>query len=136
MRTPSGLGASGKALWRSVVAGLPNGWELDDRERAVLELACRQRDDVAALERSLSRSGRMVKGSRGQDRLHPAVAELRQARLAIGRLLGQLELPNVEEEKKTAASQRASKAAQTRWDLEARRREGARRAAERRAAGG
>lgn len=129
MTTPKGLGPSGRALWKRIVAALPDGWEWDDREASVLGLACRQADDLAALERVLADEGVMSVGSAGQPVTHPAVAEARQARLAIGRLLGQLALPDEEAEKATtAAGRHGQQAAETRWrrrDREKRRQEAA-----------
>ena len=123
MAAPKGLDATGRALWRSVTAGLPDGWELDERELAVLALAARQADDVAALERALKRDGVTVKGSTGQPRVNPLVSELRQARLAVGRLLGQLSLPDEQAQPRTEAGRRGQKAAQARWAREADKRE-------------
>ena len=123
-RAPS-LGPRGRALWRSIVAGLPKGFELDEREEALLALAARQGDDVAKLEALVKRDGPMVVGSAGQPVLHPAVAEIRQGRATISRLLGQLELPDAEEEPRTEAGRRAQRAARARWqrraDVKARR---------------
>ncbi len=112
-------------MWRSVVKGLPEGFEFDERELAILGLAGRQADDVAALEGIMKRDSRMVAGSKGQPRLHPAVVEVRQGRLAISRMLGELELPDAEEQPRSATSRRAGRAARARYDrvasLEARR---------------
>lgn len=113
---PKGLSVAGKALWRDVHAGLSAAFELDERETALLAMAGRQADDVAELEAILKRDGLSVTGSTGQPRLHPAVAELRQGRLALARLLGGLELPNAEEVPTSAASQRGRKAAEARWE--------------------
>jgi hypothetical protein len=110
-------------LWRSVTAGLPDDWELDERELAVLTLAARQADDVAALERALKRDGVTVAGSAGQLRVNPLVPEVRQARLATGRLLGQLSLPDEQAQPRTDAGRRGQKAAQARWAREADKRE-------------
>lgn len=112
---PSGLQATGRRLWSRVVGDLPDGFEFDARELATLELACRQADDVAALERAVKRSGRVVVGSKGQPRLAQAVAELRQGRLAVARLLGEVELPAEDGKALTASAQRARKAAHVRW---------------------
>lgn len=113
---PSGLRAAGKALWVAVWAELPDAMEFDAREAAILRAACRQADTIAALERAIQRDGVMVPGSRNQRRLHPAITEARQGRLALGRLLGELEIPDAEERPKSAATHRATKAATTRWD--------------------
>jgi len=47
--------------------------------------------------RSVDQEGTTVLGSTGQVRVHPAFGELRQYRLALGRLLAQLNLPDVDE---------------------------------------
>lgn len=116
MTAPNGLGNSGRALWRSLVKGLPKGWELDERERALLALAAHQADDLAKLETAIKRDGTMTVGSTGQPVLNPAITEARQARLAVSRLLGQLALPDEEAEARTEAGLRGQKAARSRWD--------------------
>ncbi len=129
MRAPEGLGPRGRALWRSIAAAVAQAGdeehvaELDERERELLRLACAQADDIAALEREIRRAGVVVEGSKGQPRLSPLLAEARQARLALARLLGDLSLPDLEEKPRTQASLRAQHAANVRWDLEARRRQ-------------
>lgn len=115
MNPLSGLGQAGKGLCEAVVADLPDGWELDERERVLLNLAGRQADDLARLERVIAKKGAMALGSTGQPVVHPAVAEARQARLAISKLIGELELPDEEEKPSTSASKRAKKAADARW---------------------
>lgn len=114
-KPPSTLKAPGKALWRSIHAGLADGFEFDERELAVLGLACRQVDDVAALEAEVKRAGVIVPGSKGQPRLSAIVTELRQARLAVARLLGELEMPAADDQPKSARSKRAQRAAEVRW---------------------
>jgi hypothetical protein len=115
MSASDGLGDAGKALLESVSGGLPSGWELDEREEAILTLAAHQADDLAALEAEIAVGPIMTTGSTGQDVLHPAVQEARQARLAISRLLGSVELPDADEKPKTSASQRGQHAANERW---------------------
>jgi hypothetical protein len=121
---PKGLGDPGAALWRSILAALPpddpehpeDAVEFDERELATLELACRQADDVAALEAALEAIGSVwLEGSKGQPVLNPIVGELRQGRLALARLLGGLGLPNVDGRRVSAASARGRKAAEVRW---------------------
>lgn len=82
MKPPKGLGNAGQALWRAIHKGLPDGWELDEREVAILELAARQADAVAELEAIIAAEGTMAQGSTGQPVVHPAVMEARQGRLA------------------------------------------------------
>lgn len=71
------------------------------------------------LETAAAKSGAMTKGAAGQPVLNPAVAEARQGRLAIGKLLGQLSLPTEDEEPTTATAKRAQKAATARWNRRA-----------------
>src|SRR5436190_15089875 len=113
MTPPKGLGNPGRTLWRSLAQGLPDGWELDERERALLTLAAHQADDLAKLEAAIKRDGAMTTGSAGQPVLNPALTEARQARLAISRLLGQLALPDEEAEARTEAGLRGQKAARS-----------------------
>src|SRR5690349_2709344 len=104
MSIPSGLGNHGRRLYSSIVGD----WELTDREAELLLLAARQADDVARLETAIRKHGTMVRGSTGQVVLNPAVGEARQGRMAIGRLLAQLNLQGDEDEvPQTAASKRA-----------------------------
>lgn len=114
-KPPDGLGNAGRALWRQIAGSLPDGWELDDRERALLALAARQRDDLSSLEGAIKKSGPMVIGSTGQPVVNPAITEARQARLAIARILGSLALPDEDEVPRDNASQRGQKAAAARW---------------------
>jgi len=110
-RVPAGLGPAGKALWRRLVGV----FELLDHEQALLEVACRQADDVATLEKIIADDGMIVTGSAGQPRLSAAVSEVRQGRLALAKLLGALALPDEADRPLTAASSQARKAADARW---------------------
>lgn len=112
---PPGLASAGKRLWRAIVGDLAAGLELDERELAILAAAGRQADAVAALERSIARDGHMLRGAAGQRRLNAAVTEARQGRVALARLLGELDLADAAQAPQTASSQRARKAANVRW---------------------
>jgi phage terminase small subunit len=112
--TPKGLGNAGRALWRQIAGGMAEGWELDERELALLTLACRQRDDLSRLETVIGKEGVMATGSTGQPVVHPAVLEARQARLAINRLLGALELPDADETPRSDAGRHGQRAARAR----------------------
>jgi hypothetical protein len=107
-----GLGAAGKALWRRLL----KVYELEEHEAALLTHACRQADDVAALEEVVGRDGYVVEGSQGQSRLNMAVTELRQSRLALGRLLAQVGFPDEADRPMTEKSRRAQRVANSRWD--------------------
>jgi uncharacterized protein with von Willebrand factor type A (vWA) domain len=103
---------AGRALVESILKGLPPGIELDERERTLLDQAARQADDIAALEADIAEQGIRVPGSRaGHTVLNPAISEARQGRLALGKLLGALELP----ESASDSSRRAQRAAEARW---------------------
>lgn len=118
MPAPKGFGNAGRALWASIRKTLqPHDVELDERDLAVLTLACRQADDLARLEVVIAKQGVMAKGSTGQPVVHPAVQEARQARQAVQRALAQLELPVDEDTEagESAASRRARRAAEARW---------------------
>lgn len=113
---PRGLQAAGKSLWQAMWSELPDALEFDGREQTLLLAACRQADAVAALERAIQRDGAMVPGSRGQQRLHPAIVEARQGRLALDRLLGGLQIPDGDERPMSSAQHRAAQAARARWE--------------------
>jgi uncharacterized protein with von Willebrand factor type A (vWA) domain len=91
--------------------GLPPGVELDEREEAILDLAARQARDVERAEADIEERGYLVPGSRGQNVLNPSIAEARQGHLALGKLLGQLDLP----ESTRDAVKTARAAAEARW---------------------
>lgn len=103
----------GETLRAALLADLPAGFELDARELELLARAGRLADEIELLEQAVDRDGATVAGSRGQVRVHPAVAEARAHRLALARLLGQLRLEPPEE--LTPGRRQAQKAAQTRW---------------------
>ncbi len=101
----------GLEMVEAIRTGLPPGVELDEREEAILDLAARQARDVAAAEADIADRGYLVDGSRGQQVLNPSIAEVRQSRLALGKLLGSLDLP----ESTRDAVRGARRAAEKRW---------------------
>jgi len=109
---PADLGARGRKFWRATMSA----YELSGVELELLTECCRLLDDCEALRTAVERDGTMIAGSSGQVRVHPGVGELRQHRLALGRLLAQLALPDVDggalATPRTAA---ARNAAQVRW---------------------
>lgn len=114
-RGPAGLGAAGRAFWRKVVAD----YELDHDGVALLEQACRTLDELDRLQVAVAGADLLVEGSAGQPRPHPLLGELRAHRLALGKLLTQLALPDEEDTPPlTATQQRAQKAARDRWAAE------------------
>lgn len=110
-KRPAGLGKAGAALWKD----LSGPFEFGADEVVILAAVCRQADDIASLEALLAEQGGTVIGSTGQPRLNPIYAELRQARLALGKLIEALHLPDDGEAVLTPAQKRARKAANVRW---------------------
>jgi hypothetical protein len=98
-------------LIEAIREGLPPGVELDERETAILDLAQRQARDIGLAEADIQARGYLVPGSRGQKVVNPSLSEARQSRLALGKLLGQLDLP----ESTRDAVRSARKAAESRW---------------------
>ncbi len=72
------------------------GFELDEHERTLLLQACRTADLLDSLETTVDAEGVMAESSQGI-RVHPAVVELRQQRIAFARLLAALNVPSGEE---------------------------------------
>jgi hypothetical protein len=97
LRTPSGLGKAGRALWRQIATDWhENDVVPDAREHRLLEDACREADTLALLEAELAdaaaRGSLVTSGSMGQIVTHPHVAEARRSRAQIAANLKQLQL--------------------------------------------
>lgn len=89
---PPGTKSSGRRLWRDVLGK----YELEEHELALLREAVRTvdlLDDLAAL---VEAEGLMLDSSSGP-RMHPALVEARQLRIALARILAALRLPAGEE---------------------------------------
>lgn len=109
---PPDLSVRGRAFWRSTVGT----FQLSEVELELLKECCRLLDECESLRHAVETDGTTVAGSTGQTRVHPALGELRQHRLALGRLLAQMALPDLDESALMSPSQaRGRKAAQTRW---------------------
>lgn len=89
---PRGLGPAGRKLYDEVLGNVASDWELDSKDFGVLDRACKLADRAARLERELGSAALLVPGSRGQDTVHPAVAELRAHDIAIAALVRQIEI--------------------------------------------
>lgn len=98
VQTPRNLGAAGRKLWDAGVAE----FEWAQHELAVLEEACRTRDRIVQLDKAVEEEGLMLASSQGM-RVHPAVAEARQQRLVMARLLATLGIPPMDEDALPAA---------------------------------
>jgi len=84
---PKGVKASGRRLWRAVLAS----YVLSEHETSLLVQACRVADVCEDLQLFLDQNGPMISGSSG--RIRPAVAELRQQRITLARLIVALRVP-------------------------------------------
>jgi hypothetical protein len=106
--------ASSKATTVALVAairdGLPTSHEWDERDRALLDLAARQAADIDRLETDIAEQGVRVQG-RGASVLNQSFCEVRQARVALARILGQIGIPDTT----PTRSLHARKAAIARW---------------------
>jgi phage terminase small subunit len=91
--TPRNLGAAGRRLWDSST----DNFEWAQHELAILEEACRTRDRIVQLDAAVQADGVMISSSQGA-RVHPGIAEARQQRLVLARLLYTLGIPPLEED--------------------------------------
>jgi hypothetical protein len=105
--------SAGDLLVRSLQAELGENMEFDPREIALLQLAKSQADDITTLEALLREQGASVIGSTGNPRLSPIFSELRQSRLTLSRILGQIKMPD--EGLGVSKNAIKSRAAQVRW---------------------
>ena len=98
------------ALVKAISKALPPQADWDEREEALLALAAAQAADIDRLEADIVKRGVRVKG-RGGEVLNQALCEVRQARVALARLLDQVDIP----ESLSPASLHGRKAAEARW---------------------
>lgn len=93
VRMPNGFKAAGKALWKASTTE----FEWADHELALLEEACRTRDRIRDLDKAVEADGIMSVTSQGS-RVHPAIAESRQQRLVLARLLATMQIPGLDDD--------------------------------------
>jgi hypothetical protein len=91
---PEGTGPSGCRLWTDVLGK----YELEQHETALLIEMVRTVDTLDELASIVELDGLMVPGQAGVPRVHPAVVESRQLRLALARLSASLRLPAGDEQ--------------------------------------
>ena len=96
MRSPAGLQAEGKRLWRSItrVFDLEN----DPHKRHILVQACRVADIVVELDEAAAEAPLTVKGSMGQPVISPFIAEARVQRALLAQLLARLNFEEFRED--------------------------------------
>ena len=101
MRSPAGLDAAGRRLWRSTV----DVFDFTDEPHKVqiLTQACRVADIVAELDEAADEAPLTVKGSMGQVVISPFIAEARAQRALLAQLLSRLGLPDTDEESQAKA---------------------------------
>lgn len=76
---PPTLGDAGRRLW----ADIRLEWDLRPDEERMLLAACSTADELERMEGALAEADPVVRGSKGQDRAHPLIAEVRAHRLAL-----------------------------------------------------
>jgi hypothetical protein len=101
-----------KDIEKQLQAELPEGWEWDARDLAVIRLAHATSETISRLEEELEQSGVVELGSKGQPRVSPLVSELRLQRESLARLLDRLTIPS-DDPPKSVVHQRAANA---RWE--------------------
>jgi phage terminase small subunit len=111
---PTGLGADGKQLWEHICSDVSSEVELDERDLAILAAASDLADSIRELKAAVKRDGRVLESSRGEVRVHPAVAEIRQAGQAQARLLGLIDM-DLTGASQSAGSRKARELARRRW---------------------
>jgi phage terminase small subunit len=110
-RTPTGLAARGKALWREI----NQCYELDPVEVELLLELCRVLDLCDRIERELKRGKLLVEGYNAQPRVNPLVAALANAQKNADRLAGSLAISMPGESGVGRGRAHQVRAAQTRW---------------------
>jgi hypothetical protein len=90
---PRGLNPAGRRLWDSVTGD----FELQSHELLLLEQAARTADLIAQLQTRIDADGPVLLTGRN----HPAVAEIRQQRITLARLLVALQVPAGDEDAKS-----------------------------------
>jgi len=88
-RPPTGTGPAGRRLWRAVLGE----YELAEHEKQLLRQACRAADVCDELSAAAAEGGPVVTSRLGEQRVNPALVELRQQQLVLARLVVALRVP-------------------------------------------
>lgn len=99
---PAGAKKVGMCLWNAVVTE----YELEAHELVLLRELVRTVDLLDDLADAVRAAGPLGKAPDGSPRLHPAVVEARQTRIALARLQAALRLPTGEAQDDPAAGRR------------------------------
>jgi ribosomal protein S21 len=110
-RYPGNMRAKGKALVSSIITDMRDhgGLVPDAKELALLEVAGDLTDVIEDLKRSLRRDGYMQEIKSGRLVPHPAVSHIRQASLALAKVLEGVQMsaqPAVDRKRQAAAKAR------------------------------
>src|SRR5689334_8855754 len=89
LRAPEGLGKSGRALWRGILAE----YGLAPHELAILVQCCRVAARLDVIEDVLGAGPLVVEGSTGQPKCHPLLAEWRAQARVLESLSRALSIP-------------------------------------------
>ena len=92
-KCPPGLLAAGRSLWKSVT----DEYELDTHEELLLLQASRCADRLDAMAEVLASAPLTVTNHRGDEVVHPLIAESRQQALTLSRLLASMRMPSGDE---------------------------------------
>lgn len=88
-----------------LTAAVVDGFDLEEHELLLLRQAAATADLVEELASVVAREGVIVRSPQGE-KVHPALVEVRQQRIALARLLAALRVPLAEEEDGSARPQR------------------------------
>lgn len=101
-RPPAELRKAGRALWRAVTSA----YELEEHERGLLLEMARSVDQLDRLAAVVAAEGEMIADRFGEPKIHPALVESRQLRIAYARLSAALRLPAGDEGEQLRRPQR------------------------------
>jgi phage terminase small subunit len=85
---PEGLSERSAAFWSTIT----EDYELAPHHFQLLRSACQIMDRLDAVAASIAEAGLMVTGSKGQPRPNPLLSEERNLRIALARILRELDL--------------------------------------------
>ncbi len=95
---PHGLGPEGKKLWEDIVGQFD--LTAEPHKRRILFDACKTADVIKRLDDVASKQSVTVRGSMGQEVIHPCIAQAQTARgqLARSQLLARLNFAGMEDD--------------------------------------
>jgi hypothetical protein len=85
---PRGLGVEGKKLWETMIGAF--NLIAEPHKRRILFDACKTADSIKRLDDIAAKSSVTVRGSMGQEVIHPCIAQAQAARMQLAQLLARL----------------------------------------------